>query len=1701
MNSVLNINIRVAAEQARRAVREVDAEIRKVQKTGAQGIDTGSATKGLRGFMQSIDTSKLNAFSKELQWTGRQLEFAFTLPLVAAGAAATQWNLDNQQAMTSLRKVYGDVGEDQAKLRRETDLLGQTFEVLSSRFGVQQSEVIKIGAAWAQAGSAGVALAKGTRTTLEMMILGGQSAEKATEGLITMQAAYRLSADQLRDAIADLNSVENATAIDMQGLIDVFQRAGGTAASAGISIEQLAAYAAAIVPAGASATQAGNGLRSMISRLMAPTNQTAELLREMGIEVNSFAWQSQNGAQRIETMAKEFDKLSDAQKRVVASNAAGAWQVNRFDLLMQQVNQTLKEGAGSNNFYAKALAATADQQKSNNTLNRELRTQLESDPQMYKMLTTSLRNYLTRAVQPLLPTLIIFLSQITKLAKAFNDLSPETRNLVLMMLALAAASGPVVRYIGAIGLALDTMGRFSGFAGKMLGEKGLGGGLKWIGKNGIKAFGYLARGPELVIKGLMRLLLRNKVITAAFSTDHQVSATKTAVTWDAAMAKVEADNLTAAKRAAATWQAEAGAVSRNAAQTAVAWDAALTKIETDNAIAAARSAAVWNGYTATQAANAAKASATWDAALLGAGGIGGKNKKAAVEAEKAAAKSTGAWARFGGRIGGFFRGTWMVIDGMLLGLPGLFARALGGVGKLVVKILGPVARLIPRLFVGAFGLLRTVAVTAVRVAMMAVAALVAAFGWEVVAIGALIVAAVIGIAAAFHWLYEGGISGFVKDTAKALGQLPKVFGNVFNAIIRFLVRAIARIRDFLSYLNPFARHSPSLVDNVTNGVTAILSQYSRLKAIPSMLAGAKNALKNFSNATGPASDRMASDVLAEQRAKVTSAAPNAGGAFDALAGSINALRPQLRAIGAEVDNQSQIVDEWEQKLKQANNALDEQDAILDKLKNTAESYKDQLDAAQERLDNFTKTPIAGLRAMEDQIFNNEMAQKRLRLEMLKLGGDDAIQKAADQMALLQGAIERTQGTANDLRLAGAGSDILGPLGDQVAAMKAARSGLANNPAVGAIGELQKQLDELEAEAERLDLEKALQFDPLQRQIEQVSDRIEEMPFDQLMANIIASQAEVDGLTKSWEQANAQVVAQQAVVDQATAARDEVGKRYDAEKDKLDELQDAYSEVEQAIRDGEAAINDFVSAVEDAQRRAKQAADDTLAAVEQFRAGEGANFDDVTGAGGLGREGGEKELEEYLRKQQEELDKAFGDIGGNMDIFKPIKDAWKKAWKWIQDETGPYIEPVKQKVKEGVAWLGFEWGKFSAKAKEVWQDFKNAPGDAWDWVRDNVFTPISDWINNNILPVWDSFKNGVKGAWDEIVSAAQAAWDWVRDNVFQPIWDFINNYLVPIWTLFQAIVVIVFAAIVVAAATAWNWVRDNVFDPIRKWIDETVIPAWNRFKDKVGEVWDWLKDKADKAWNWVKDNVFEPIRKWIDETVIPAWNRMKGSIGDAFGWLKDKAETAWSWVRDNVFDPIRKWIDDTIIPAWNRLKEGVKGVWEGIASAASSAFTGIKESIKEGINWVIDRFNDLADKINGIPDIEGPGVSIGIPDVKKMPRLAAGGVVGTVDPSGGLYKDVRAIIGEGSNVYPEFVIPSDPKYRARARALLKQANIQLLESGGSVGKTATTSLFYRGGDDPKPGGTVNHFHGDLVFPNVKSGDDAEDFISNLEKLAG
>jgi hypothetical protein len=218
-----------------------------------------------------------------------------------------------------------------------------------------------------------------------------------------------------------------------------------------------------------------------------------------------------------------------------------------------------------------------------------------------------------------------------------------------------------------------------------------------------------------------------------------------------------------------------------------------------------------------------------------------------------------------------------------------------------------------------------------------------------------------------------------------------------------------------------------------------------------------------------------------------------------------------------------------------------------------------------------------------------------------------------------------------------------------------------------------------------------------------------------------------------------------------------------------------------------------------------------------------------------------------------------------------------------------------------------------------------------------------------------------------------------------------------------------------------------------------------------------------------------------------WPKIKGSFqnGIAFvrerwrGWATGMLTTTQNWVvrtgdtvsrgmtglKNRLFGglpPLRlswssfwRWTKAFADNTWNTLVAGTKKflrdsrdafVW-GVG-AIRSAWSKLKSAAKDPVNFVINTvYNNgirkLWNKVMGWLHLPG-GMELG-----KVPMLAQGGAV---PARPGMFNKPTAIVGEGRSAYPEYVIPTDPRYRSRAQGLWASAggDLQMLARGGVIG---------------------------------------------------
>lgn len=1663
----MNIQVRVMSAQAQSQLKAMEAEIAALQKQLAGGA------AGAAAFSRALGPSGLAKWGNQLQWTGRQLQYNFTLPIALAAGAATKFALDNEAAFVRVQKVYGDAQHGAQFYAKELQSLQHVFEQLSDAFGVSMAKTTDIAAGWAAAGASGLALAKATKLTMETMILGELDADTATQSLIAIQAQYGQTVEELSKTIDVLNMVENQTGISMAGLIDGFSKSAGVARSAGIDVQHLAAMMAALVPAAGSAANAGNAIKTMVSRLLSPTKEAAQVLGLMGVSVKDVGWQSLNGSQRLELMSKSFNKLDDAQKAVVASTVASRWQINRFDVLMRDI-------ANPMGYYQKSLKSVQSETDNYKQKVRELNAVLDSNPQKLKRIGVILQNSLADVIQPFVPVLVYFASVIAELGRKFSNLDPHVQKFILGGVAMLAIVGPLIRYIGAtatmigelgnvflwiltpFGAALKLMFSLAAMPFSAIGTAigGMAGMFVTAGKKILQSFAFATYGSGLIARmweiirvnwavgqAVIVLMAKNwgKSIGALFE------ATMTFISTLVADTFAGGGMLGAIRASMSLWLLNVRAHLQLMAGLFMAWfRGTMLPIFTQGMLF------LLNPFTAGLGALLSRAM-TWGTPMVNAfwtvwygiqdGFLFIATKVTAAFYAFTTTISTGwaflsaeltviqtrlstwmstAWAAMGAAlttiqtaIGTALVSAWEAIQLAYVNATIWMGKALETVyagilvigtkfGEAMAAIYAATARageILVTIWPAIIGGLRTAFVTIITsmgttllggvrsiglvlrgaifgpwgIAAAAILALMWAFRDQIKKIWDQVVAnfngsgfknAVSNVAQVFAPLVHF-FQNAVGAIERAFFRLPEGVQNAFMAVVRIVQQAALAVYHLFSYLNPFAHHSPSLVENVTNGLAVVGAQFAKLPAlVGNPVAKAYADLKNFKVLAASMMDGADSLQRAQDRADVAKVSPQLLGTWDTLVGDVVRLKAQLAGMDSAVASQQAVVDKWDASLQSANDNLDAQQKKLDQLQKNLDTLQAAYDAHKKAMEDYANAPIQGMKAMQDQIFANQMAQKKLQLQILQWEkANGSIDDMKNKMASLAGEIEKLKGESTDLRKAGAGSDILGPIDSQIKAMQQQYDAINKTAQNSPVSDLQQQLADLQQQGQILDLQNSINFDPLKKQIDDLANAQKELPFDQIMQGIKNEQDAMNQLADPIKKATDAVNAQKTAVDQATAARDAVQARYDTEKKKLDDLKKSYDQVQQAIQDVTSALNDMHSAANaiDAARtkaKGKKGKSDYLSpGAQNFLDAKGGNFPDVGGTGmQIGREGGiadqSAQIDQWAKQNLGDTSNLFK----GMDMFKPIKDMWNSAWKWIKDNTIKFGKPVVDAI--GQLFHGMS-NPFSGGGQG---GFVGGIKKTWDWITKTVKTAW-DFIDGIIKLVAPDFKRTI----DSLVKSGKHAWT-VLGPAFTQLFKAVGNLLGVIWSMLKPVIALVGVALV-AAFKIFASVFSNVIGPILNfWIDTfaNIIKILADVIDFVANVFkgDWAAAWGD-VWDIVK-TIWDEIVSYFKNLPQLLWGIVKGLVEGVVGffqWLWDVL-VGHSIVPDTI-NAIVDWFAKLPGMAWDALKDFTSKMVDRISSALSAMWDAGKTAWDSIVKWIgnfaSDAWNalkDLASKVTG-----------------------------------------------------------------------------------------------------------------------------------------
>lgn len=380
----------------------------------------------------SSASSKLSSFGSKMQGVGKSLSTKLTLPLVAAGAAATKLALDFDKSMTQIQSLVGVSASEVSKMgeaakRMAVDTGKSANEAAEALFfitsaGLRGEEAMQVLEASLKAAAVGLGETKtiADLSTSALNAYGSEnlSASEATDILTAAVREGKLEASQLAGA--------------MGGVIPI-------ASNMGVRFDEVAAAMAAMSRTGTGAAEGATQLNAILASLKKPTAQAEQALESMGMTTDSVqkSLREQGLLATLEMLQNSMTKTGldttaifpniRALKGVLDLTGAGV-ESNRQ--IFEALNNTM--GATDEAFQKTSQSASFKVTKGLNAMKSSLIT-------VGQVILTS--------IAPAVEKLGNF---FTRLSETFSNLSPTTQKIIIAFTGIVAAAGPILAILGTL---------------------------------------------------------------------------------------------------------------------------------------------------------------------------------------------------------------------------------------------------------------------------------------------------------------------------------------------------------------------------------------------------------------------------------------------------------------------------------------------------------------------------------------------------------------------------------------------------------------------------------------------------------------------------------------------------------------------------------------------------------------------------------------------------------------------------------------------------------------------------------------------------------------------------------------------------------------------------------------------------------------------------------------------------------------------------------------------------------------------------------------------------------------------------------------------------------------------------------------------------------------------------------------------------
>lgn len=394
------------------------------------GANLGGLQRGLK-----IASRSLKRFGASAKRVGSSISKNISLPFALVGAASVKMASDLEGSFGKIENLVGITG-------KALDDFKTSVKNVSSVTGQSQQELSEAMFTISSAGLRGAEATEVLERAAKASAIGLGETQQVAQALTGVLQAYSKEGLTAAEATDTLTAIVREGNLEAESLAPTLGRIVGIGAQLGISFQELGANIATFTRLGVPAEEAVVGLRGIMTTFLKPTKDAEMALGQLGLTSEDVRKKlGSDGLQSTLAFLMEGFKGNDEALASVFGN-------------VRALSNVLGTAGAQGETYAAVLDNISN---STGIVDEGFKNVSEESGFKFKQTLNELKNTGIELGNALLPLVTNITQFITRAVKAFRNLSTETKTAMLTLVAIVAASGPVMTAIGVISTILPAL--------------------------------------------------------------------------------------------------------------------------------------------------------------------------------------------------------------------------------------------------------------------------------------------------------------------------------------------------------------------------------------------------------------------------------------------------------------------------------------------------------------------------------------------------------------------------------------------------------------------------------------------------------------------------------------------------------------------------------------------------------------------------------------------------------------------------------------------------------------------------------------------------------------------------------------------------------------------------------------------------------------------------------------------------------------------------------------------------------------------------------------------------------------------------------------------------------------------------------------------------------------------------------------------